>query len=257
MAAIMESGTRPAGERWLRVVHERGAVVPLLQADPALASVVPADQRARADELLHVRTERLEPGEWRPAEEDHDPHGLGLLLLEGFVYRSVTIRGRCCGELLGAGDLLRPWVGDGADSSVGQDACWRVLQPVRLAVLDRRASAVVGRVPALTAELLDRTVARSRALQLQLTLTQVPGIAQRLHLLLWHLADRWGRVTPHGVVVPIRLTHHQLGTLLGARRPSITTAVRTLVAGGWAVQEGDAWLLRGDPEDEIREDSAA
>ena len=29
-------------------------------------------------------------------------------------------------------------------------------------------------------------------------------------MLLWYLAERWGRVTPDGVIVPLRLTHETL-----------------------------------------------
>jgi Crp-like helix-turn-helix domain len=46
--------------------------------------------------------------------------------------------------------------------------------------------------------------------------------------LFWHLAERWGRVSGNGVLVPLALTHRILGQLVGARRPTVSTALREL-----------------------------
>jgi CRP/FNR family cyclic AMP-dependent transcriptional regulator len=68
-----------------------------------------------------------------------------------------------------------------------------------------------------------------------------------LLLLLWHLADRWGRVTPDGVRVALGVTHQTLADLVAARRPSVTTALQQLARQGLLGRDGDAWLLLGDP----------
>ncbi len=47
-------------------------------------------------------------------------------------------------------------------------------------------------------------------------------------MLLWHLADRWGRVRSEGVVLPLRLTHSVLADLVAARRPTVTTSLSEL-----------------------------
>jgi CRP/FNR family cyclic AMP-dependent transcriptional regulator len=39
----------------------------------------------------------------------------------------------------------------------------------------------------------------------------------RLRMLLWHLADRWGRVRPDRVIVSLPLTHTVLADLVAAR----------------------------------------
>ena len=46
--------------------------------------------------------------------------------------------------------------------------------------------------------------------------------------MLWHLAERWGRVHPDGVVIPLPLNHQRLADLVGAHRPSVTTAMGEL-----------------------------
>jgi hypothetical protein len=69
----------------------------------------------------------------------------------------------------------------------------------------------------------------------------------RVQALLWHLADRWGHVTLDGVVVPVRLTHDMIGRLVGAHRPSVTTALSELNREDRIARLPHGWLLRGDP----------
>src|ERR671929_153072 len=79
------------------------------------------------------------------------------------------------------------------------------------------------------------------------------GIGLRLLMLMWHLADRWGRVTPEGIRIPLRLTHQLLADLVASRRPSVTTALTQLVQQGHISKHGDAWLLHGEPPVELYE----
>ncbi len=51
-------------------------------------------------------------------------------------------------------------------------------------------------------------------------------------LLLWHLADRSGRVTPDGIHLPLRLSHDLLSDLVASRRPSVTTGLARLKREG-------------------------
>ena len=70
---------------------------------------------------------------------------------------------------------------------------------------------------------------------------------RRLLLLLWHLADRWGRVTPDGVRIPLRLTHTLLADLVASRRPSVTTALALLEHEGHLVRDDNTIILVGEP----------
>jgi hypothetical protein len=70
-----------------------------------------------------------------------------------------------------------------------------------------------------------RHVRRVRSLAFQRAIAQLPRVDDRMLVLLWALAERWGRVSPDGVRVPVGLPHRMLATLVGARRPSVTTAL--------------------------------
>jgi CRP-like cAMP-binding protein len=104
------------------------------------------------------------------------------------------------------------------------------------------------RWPELAASLVCRAVDRSRATAFSFALTNLPLLEQRLLGLLWALADRWGRVRPDGVVVPIRLDHATLGRLVSARRASISRTTGQLAERGLLHRTTQRhWILTGDP----------
>ena len=97
-----------------------------------------------------------------------------------------------------------------------------------------------------------KAIRRVHSLALHLAVSHLRRVDTRLLVLLWHLADRWGRVEPDGVRVPMRLTHQTLGRLVGAQRPSVTTALKQLADAGHVARMADGtWLLRGDPPDTL------
>ncbi len=75
-------------------------------------------------------------------------------------------------------------------------------------------------------------------------------VDDRLRMLFWHLAARWGRVRGDGVVLPMRLTHAALADLVAARRPTVTSALSDLARRGLVRVVDDGWLLSGDPPGE-------
>src|SRR5690348_8918854 len=112
-------------------------VIHVLTEDPDLAGEISNDRLERAVQDCAARVVRFEAGDWSPPAADDMPAGLGLLILDGLVVRRVGMGGRVGSELLGEGDLLRPWEDDEPDTPTGANGRWRVLQRGRLAVLDR------------------------------------------------------------------------------------------------------------------------
>ena len=127
---------------------------------------------------------------------------------------------------------------------------WSVLSPSTFAVLDRRFAAELARWPEVTAALFDRLSERSLRLATTQAISQLTRVDRRLKALFWHLAERWGRVSGDGVIVPLALTHRILGQLVGARRPTVSTALGELAERGELTRRADgSWLLRGEPPD--------
>jgi CRP-like cAMP-binding protein len=126
---------------------------------------------------------------------------------------------------------------------------WQAFEGVRVAVLDERFAHAVAPWPQIAATLMHRCVLRARRLSLQLALAGVERVDDRVLLVLWHFADRWGRVTRDGVVLRLALTHAQLAEVVQAARTSVSSAIGDLRRrGALSVKRRDhCWVLHGQP----------
>ncbi len=76
-------------------------------------------------------------------------------------------------------------------------------------------------------------------------IARLVGVDRRLLALFRLLAARHGRPSPAGIVVPVALPHRLLAELVGARRPTVTSALRDLRDGGRLRRLDDgSWLLQ-------------
>ncbi|HYZ29059.1 MAG TPA: helix-turn-helix domain-containing protein [Thermoleophilaceae bacterium] len=228
------------------------ALAQVLAEDSDLQEVLPDSDRARATIEAIARIEALDTGLWDEPEMDARA-GFGLLVLDGVLARRVALGRVHCTELLGQGDVLRPWTfATAATSSVESKVSWNVVRPVRIADLDRRFALAVSPWPEIAASLMDRVVQRARWLAFQLAVCHVVRVDTRLLLMFWHFADRWGRMTKEGARVNLPVTHSVLASVVGARRPSVTTALGRLQDEGLIERLPDgAWLLHGAPPTEF------
>lgn len=225
-----------------------GQVAALTDVDPDLVRLLSPDRRSTAHRALAVRVVTLSRGRWPVEEMEVDATHLGLLVLDGVVGRELVVDDVTSVELLGPGDLLRPW--DEAAQSELLEAVlrWSALAPSRLAILDRHIAVRLALYPEIYSALLERCAWRARRLAVLQTISHLKRVDRRVLTLLWHLAERWGRVTPDGVVVPLVLSHSMLGQLVGARRPTVTTALAGLAREGELARvDRGTWLLTGRP----------
>ena len=171
--------------------------------------------------------------------------GVGLLVLSGVLCRRVS-QSECYGaELVGAGDLLRPWEQVGSWASIPTDASWTVIQKSRLAILDAEFGQRASHFPEIGSQLIGRALVRSRYLAILMAIISQRRIETRLTMLFWHLADRFGQVNGEWVDIPIPLTHSILSELVAARRPSVSTALSCLQEQGTLIRVGSGWRLQG------------
>jgi CRP/FNR family cyclic AMP-dependent transcriptional regulator len=222
----------------------------VLQEDPDLAECLPASQRERVVHSTAVPELRIAPGPWSGERPDISGE-IGMLLVEGVMIRRVGVDGRFGAELLGRGDLLSPWHDEHEVRMLAVTPGWSVLEPTRLAVLDERFTRLLGRYPKLAGRLVSRAVRRSRHLTINIAIIHHARVDVRLHMLLWQLAGRFGRVRGDGVLVPVRLTHAQLAELVAARRPTVTSALSRLARAGRVRPLNGGWLLSGESPGEL------
>ena len=226
------------------------ATVALLDIEPELGEGLNPQEHEAAGRVLTVPTRTLEIGGWEPTAGTAGVMPVvGLLVVDGILTRDLVFAGRTTTELLGAGDLLRPWDDDNQFEALPFSVTWHVHVAARVAVLDTRVAMAAGRWPPIARALGARHVRRSRTLSFQRAIAQLPRVEDRVLVLLWTLAERWGRVGTQGVRLPLGLPHRTLATLVGARRPSVTTAVTGLTRAGLVERVDDGWLLHGDPSE--------
>jgi len=213
--------------------------VRLLAADSGLGAAV-ADRRLKADDEILTPVETIPKGVWEPSDDPHEGY-LGFLVLGGLLTREVVVAQSRSMELIDSGDLLRPWQEDPSSYSTSR---WEVLSEVRLAILGPEVAEQIAAYPELTAALVERAMYRTRNLALHWAIANTVGLERRIMLLFRHLAERWGRVTTDGIAIRVRMTHQLISDLVGARRPSVTTALSALAeTGELSREENGGWLI--------------
>lgn len=191
---------------------------------------------------LVARVAQLPPGQFDPQRLVEDHRGwLGLLVVDGLVLVQVAAGRAPIGWLVGADDLLRPW--EMPEVSLLTTASWQALSPLRLALLDADFARRVGGIGSIADTLTAKAAQTSHWLFAKSLVTGTSVIEERLLLLFALLGERWGKATTAGVLVAMPLTHQVLATLVGARRPSVSTALRGLCAAGLLQRTTEGWLL--------------
>lgn len=230
---------------------DRRQIVSVLDVDPELGEALDPEARALATRHALARIERVERGPWQTEDADWATGAFGLLIVDGLMLHEVSLAGRETAELLGPGDVLRAVEPSDEFEAVPVTSRWLICEPVRLVVLDQRFAAVAGRWPALLDAVVERVLRRSKRLAVQLAVTRVTRVDERLLIVLWQLAERWGRVGADGVRLPLPVTHDTLARLVGARRPSVTTALGRLARLGMVRRVRGGWMLLGDPREQL------
>jgi CRP-like cAMP-binding protein len=223
--------------------------VALLRVDRELREAIPAEELPMAERLAVAPVLHAATGPWVPSALDSPARNpFAALLVSGMVTREVRLADRAMTSLLGPGDVFNPW--PSTDGALPAAVQWRVDEPAVIALLDDRLRAAMRRWPQLGSQLHTRLTAQVDRMALHCALTALPRVEQRIIALFWHLADRWGRVSPDGVMLPLRLTHEAIGRLVGAQRPTVTLALRELSDQAALTRVDQShWLLRSGPDD--------
>jgi hypothetical protein len=215
--------------------------ISLLELDPDLGELLAGERAAAARRDLRVLVAEVPPGPWRPdALLPPARTAVGALLVKGVAWRATEALGEGSAELLGRGDLVRTW----HDQDHGEHTRWQAMTALTVGLLDTRTTVALARYPEVWLTLLERVEARAERLVATQAISQMTGVDARLEALFHHLSERWGKVCPDGVRIPLNLSHRQLGALVGARRPTVSTAIALLAHQHRVARGADGtWLL--------------
>jgi CRP/FNR family cyclic AMP-dependent transcriptional regulator len=218
----------------------------LFDIDPELAERLDPRQRIEARTRAIVPVADLAAGAWSPQRlVDSLSRPFALMVVDGLVLRELLLDGSTATELVGPCDIVA--TGPPHDALLPTEMEWSVPQAARVAILDDRLLQIIRAWPGVGRVLLDRAARREMRLSMHRAIAQLPRVDQRLLALFAHMAERWGRVAAAGVVLPLQLTHETLGRLIGARRPTVSLALKELASDGMLERRNDgSWLLRYD-----------
>lgn len=226
--------------------------VRVVEVDRDLGVALDEDAYASAWMRCTARTVGLAAGRrwWLVDPRDAADH-LGLLVLRGVLLHRLRLARRETVDLVGPGDLIRPWPPVDEYAELFTASRWQVLEPAELAALDFQFLREASAWPELLVALVERMSWHARSLELRLAVSQIPQLRSRLQVMLWHLADRFGHVDRHGVLVPLRLSREVLAELVGARREAVSRSLKELANRGTVVRDRHGWRLGGAPPAEL------
>lgn len=243
--SAVASAARAQRSPWVHVLREDEDLA--LGVAPELLDE--ARDRLRARELIFRKGSLPRLPRWSRLH-------VGLLVLDGMLVRRVGTPGGFSAELLGPGDVLRVSPHPGEDSCPWFTTDVRGLVQGRVAILDGAFAEQAGRYAPVLSTLLERAMARAHGVAVALATAHYPRVERRVHVVLWQLAHRFGRVTPDGVVLRLPLTHALLADLTASRRPSVTLALHQLEARRLVERRDRDLVLHGEPLAEIVEEPA-
>lgn len=190
--------------------------------------------RGLAEVMLHVPA-----GPWNPIAASAAARGaFGALLVDGLLLREVHLGATPAGGLVLPGDVLDPFV-----RPEGERVTWSALEDGTVAVLGARFLQATRRLPGLTVALHRRHAEQAARAARHAAVASLPRVEQRVLALLWGLAEERGRVGVDGVAVHLPLTHAGIGRLIGAKRPTVSLALKALAADGLVESRRGFWLI--------------
>lgn len=152
--------------------------------------------------------------------------------------------------LLEEGDLLvrpvDPW------ATAGPQVRCRAIEASEIVLVGRPRLERWMHHPALAANMVRVLSAQVADRELAVAIALEPRVERRLLLKLRQLAERWGKVTPDGVRLDLRLTHQELASMVGAVRESVTIALGRLAEAGEIEVRNRTLIIRDPTRDSDR-----
>lgn len=188
-----------------------------------------------------------------PAGEEFDVAGSGAtcaVVGGGRLALAVIAdedRERTIGMLEEGDVIVRPTDGWAA---VGPRVRCFAIEDARMHLVDRERLDAWMHDPALAANVVRVLSAQIADRELAVAIALEPRVEGRVLLKLRQLAERWGRVTPDGIRLDLRLTHQELANMVGAVRESVTIALGRLASAGEIEVRNRTLLIRVPDDDE-------
>jgi CRP/FNR family transcriptional regulator, cyclic AMP receptor protein len=232
-----------AGERSTTPAPRRAYVGPLERRQPLVDGSGPEDAGGflRLAARLADVTVKVPAGAWDPSEAT-SARGFTTIIVDGLLVSELCLGGEPTAQLLLPGETLDPLPRTDRVLS-SERMTWRALEDARVAVLGGRFLGATQRFPQLTAALCRQQAAQIDRAMRYAAVTKLSRVEERIIAFFCAVAEERGRVAGGGVLVELPVTHELLGRLIGARRPTVSLALKTLAGDGLLTHNGTQWLL--------------
>ena len=217
--------------------------VSLLGVWPEIAGRLAPEERGVAERalvapLIRARDEDL------AAAFGVERHAFDFVLVEGIVLKETTLASSSALELLGPGDVLAPPLNATRQLGVRAVSRYLALGDVSIAVLGERFTRVAARWPEISEFLHDQLAEQAHRASMHLAMLHLSRAEDRILALFADLGERFGRVTPDGILIDLPLNHELIGRLTASRRPTATLALQRLDHEGFLTKlAGNSWRL--------------
>jgi CRP-like cAMP-binding protein len=167
-----------------------------------------------------------------------------FVLVDGTVLKETTLAGSSALELLGPGDVLAPPLSAIRQLEFRAVSRYSALGDVSIATLGAGFQRVAVRWPQIS-DFLHRQIAeQTHRASMHLAMLHLPRAEDRILALFVDVGERFGRVTPDGILIDLPLSHDLIGRLTASRRPTATLALRNLYHQGLLTRSPDnSWVL--------------
>jgi len=220
------------------------ATIDLVDAWPELARFVPSADLALGRRALVAPVITAKDEDVFERLGVRAGRALTLLVVEGVVLKVTRFAGRSALELLGPGDFVAPPLTAARQVESPAVSRYTAHGVTSIAVLEVRFRRAARRWPGLFDCLQEHLGRQAHRASRHLAILHLPRVEDRIVALFADLAERFGRMTPDGIVLDLPLTHQVIGDLVGSRRPTVTLALQTLAADGVVERLDDGrWRL--------------
>jgi CRP/FNR family transcriptional regulator, cyclic AMP receptor protein len=224
-----------------------------------------ADAPLSAVSVLHVWpdiAERLAPEERGVAERallapllrarDEDlaaalavaPDAFDFVVVDGTVLKETTFATTSALELLGPGDVLAPPLSATRQLEFRAVSRYVAFGDVSIATLGVRFTRIAARWPQVSDFLHGQIAEQAHRASQHLAMLHLPRAEDRILALFGELGERFGRVSPEGILIDLPLNHELIGRLIACRRPTATLALQHLHDQGLLTRLADnSWKL--------------
>ena len=222
----------------------RAAGIALASLWPEIADPIPAEDREVAARVLTVPLLTSADATLSELMTAEAPTAFAFIVAEGVVFKETVFASRSALELLGPGDVLAPPLDPSLQAESRAISRYDAHGPASLAALDQRFTQAARRWPGLADLLHDRRGRQMHRASMHLAMLHQPRAEDRLLSLFVDLAERFGRMTPDGVIIELDLTHELIGRLIGARRPTVSLALSAVGMNGSLVRlDNGGWKV--------------